>query len=139
MGLRVGDILFLYVQSLRNPKPKYCVLASLEPRPLLFLINSELTNYKQAQPDLMAGQLEIDAQNHSFLRYDSWLDCAESHFYDRERLGAEFEATPEILVGHLSDAMLARVVEVVRCSRVLPKRDITQILMALDPPAQSGP
>lgn len=46
MGLRAGDILHLYIQSLRNPKHKYCVLACIEPRPLLLLINSEVTEYK---------------------------------------------------------------------------------------------
>ncbi|MBW4053570.1 MAG: hypothetical protein HIU85_19335 [Proteobacteria bacterium] len=134
MGLLAGDILRLYVQSLRNPKHKYCVLACLEPRALLLLINSELTDYKQSQPDLMASQIEIDATSHSCLNYDSWLDCAESHYYDRDQLETEFGANRGIVVGHLSTTMQARVVDVVRRSRTLSKRDIERILGALAPP-----
>lgn len=132
MGGVSGDILHLYVQSLRNPKHKYCLLACIEPRPLLLLINSEVTEYKKSRPELMAGQLEIDCASHSFLRYDSWLDCTETHGYGREELDAECGADPKIIVGHISARLQTRVVEVVRRSVTLSKRDISRILAALD-------
>jgi hypothetical protein len=138
MGLRAGDILHLYVQSLRNPKHKYCVLGCIEPRPLLLLINSEVTEYKKGQPELMAGQLEIDAASHSCLQYDSWLDCTESHGYELEQLKAEYRDNPRVVVGHLSEVLQARVIEVVRRASTLSKRDIGRILTALAPPAPNG-
>lgn len=134
MALQTGDVVHVYVHSLRNPKHKYCVLVCIEPKPLLFLINSEVTEYKKTRPDLMAGQLEIDAAGHAFLSYDSWLDCTELHGYPLEQLEAECNKDPRIVVGRLSDALRARVIEVVKRSVTLSKRDIDRILAALPLP-----
>jgi hypothetical protein len=133
VALRTGDVVHVYVQSLRNPKHKFCVLACMEPKPLLFLINSEVTEYKKTRPDLMAGQLEIDAAGHAFLNYDSWLDCTELHGYPLDQLEAEYNKDPKIVVGRLSEVLTARVIEVVKRSVTLPKRDIARILAALAP------
>jgi len=134
MALRTGDVVHVYVQSLRNPKHKFCVLACMEPKPLLFLINSEVTEYKKTRPDLMAGQLEIDAAGHAFLNYDSWLDCTELHGYPLDQLEAEYHRDPKIVVGRLSEVMTASVIEVVKRSVTLPKRDIARIIAALPLP-----
>jgi hypothetical protein len=138
MALRTGDVVHVYVQSLRNPKHKYCVLACMEPKPLLFLINSELTEYKKTRPDLMAGQLEIDAAAHAFLNYDSWLDCTELHGYPLDQLQVEYCRDPRIVVGRLSEVLTMRVIEVVKRSMTLPKRDIARILAAFAPAGTSG-
>lgn len=132
MPLCAGAIVHVYVQSLRNPKHKYCVLACLEPRALLLLVNSEITEFKQQQPDLLAGQVEIDCASHACLRYDSWLDCTESHSYETQQLVREYDANAGIVVGRLSDLLRRRVIEVVRRSRTLSKRDIERILAALE-------
>lgn len=134
MALQTGDVVHMYVQSLRNPKHKYCVLVCVEPKPLLFLINSEVTEYKKTRPDLMAGQLEIDAAGHAFLNYDSWLDCTETHGCPLDQLEAEYDKDPGIVVGRLSAALTARVIEVVKRSVTLSKRDIERILAALPLP-----
>lgn len=134
MALRTGDVVHVYVQSLRNPKHKYCVLACMEPKPLLFLINSEVTEYKKTRPDLMVGQLEIDAASHAFLNYDSWIDCTELHGYPLGQLEAEYNRDPKIVVGRLSEVLSARVIEAVKRSVTLSKRDIARILAALPLP-----
>ncbi|MGB7603214.1 MAG: hypothetical protein WBM24_23125 [Candidatus Sulfotelmatobacter sp.] len=134
MALRTGDVVHVYVQSLRNPKHKYCVLVCIEPKPLFFLINSEITEYKKTRPDLMVGQLEIDAAGHAFLKYDSWLDCTELHGYPLDQLEAEYSKDQKVAVGRLSEVLRARVIEIVKRSITLPKRDIARILAALTPP-----
>ena len=134
MALQTGDVVHVYVQSLRNPKHKYCVLVCIEPKPLLFLINSEVTEYKKTRPDLIAGQLEIDAAGHAFLNYDSWLDCTETHGYPLDQLEAEYNKDPRMVIGRLSEALTARVIEAVKRSVTLSKRDIARILAALPLP-----
>jgi hypothetical protein len=134
MALRTGDVVHVYVQSLRNPKHKYCVLVCMEPKLLLFLINSEVTEYKKTRPDLMAAQLEIDAASHAFLNYDSWLDCTELHGYPLDQLMAEYNRDPKVVVGRLSESLTTRVIEVVQRSVTLPRRDISRILAALPIP-----
>jgi hypothetical protein len=108
----------------------------MEPKLLLFLINSEVTEYKKTRPDLMAGQLEIDAASHAFLNYDSWLDCTELHGYPLDQLTAEYNRDPKVVVGRLSESLTTRVIEVVQRSVTLPRRDISRILAALPIPGK---
>ena len=98
---------------------------------MLFLINTALTAFKQSRPDLMAGQLQITAAEHSCLRYDSWLDCAEPHGYDISKLTAAYEWDRGIVRGHISVQLRKQIIDVLETSRVIEKRKVAWLLAAL--------
>jgi hypothetical protein len=126
-----GDIVYVYVPSLQNPTEKYAVVACVEPRPLLLLISTELTEFKRIRPALRAEQIEVKVAEHSCLAYNSWLDCTEPHCYDG--LSAQCVECPATIVGHVSPALKAQLVVVVTRSTTLTQRNKTWILAAMDP------
>jgi hypothetical protein len=131
VALSAGDIVFLYVPSLKNPKEKFAVVACVQPRPILLLISTELTEFKQIRLALRAEQIVVKADDHPCLKYDSWLDCTEPHCYDE--LCTECDERPEIIVGHISPALRAEIVTVVTASKTLTRRNKASILAAINP------
>lgn len=129
MPLLPGDIVFVHVNSLQNPKEKFAVLACLDPQPMLLLISTELTGFKQNNPVLRAEQIVVDCKSHPCLRYDSWLDCTEPHSCGG--LLMLFEANPKVRVGHVSPGLRANIIEVVASSKTLSQRNIKRFLDAL--------
>lgn len=129
MPLVAGDIVYVYVSSLQNPKEKFAVLACVDPQPMLLLISTDLTSFKQDNQVLMAEQIVVDCASHPCLRYDSWLDCTEPHAC--HDLQAQYAVNPKLRVGHISAALRARIVEVVTASKTLPQRSIKRFLAAL--------
>lgn len=59
------------------PKPKYVVIACLNPNPYGFLINSEISQFIKARPTLLSSQVAIAAKRYGFLDHDSYINCAQ--------------------------------------------------------------
>lgn len=131
MVLKPGAIVYVHVPSIVPPATKFAVVGCLDPKPILFLINTALTAFKRSRTDLMAGQLEITRQEHPCLHYDSWLDCAEPHGYDREILSKACQRDRSVIRGHVSERLLAQIMATVEASRTIEKRKIGWVLAAL--------
>lgn len=73
-----GQIFYLFCEFTRpRPKPKFIVLACVNPRPLVLLINTNKSEMIRSDPDLESTQVCIRAADYSFLSYDSYIDCLE--------------------------------------------------------------
>ena len=129
--LSCGSIVYLHIPSITPPASKFAVIGCLEPKLILFLFNSELTEFKQSRPALMAGQLVVPVADHPCLRYDSWLDCAEPHGYSRDELNQCWIKDRSLVRGTVSPALRAQIVAVVQTSRTIPKKQIDMIVAAL--------
>ena len=55
MALQTRDVVHVYVQSLRNPKHKYCVLVCIEPKPLFFYYAIDLDRNRRARAKQRGG------------------------------------------------------------------------------------
>lgn len=73
-----GRILHLHCDFTIPPKSKFVVLVSVKPVVVLFVINSEISQWLQARPDLRDRQVTIRQQNHEYLKHDSFLNCTEA-------------------------------------------------------------
>jgi hypothetical protein len=129
--LDCGSIVYLHIPHITPPASKFAVIGCIDPKLILFLINSELTEFKQSKPDLMAGQLIVPVAEHPCLRYDSWLDCAEPHGYDRHALNVSWANDRGIKKGTISPVLRSQILSVVQTSRTIPKKQIDMILAAL--------
>ncbi|NEP57941.1 MAG: hypothetical protein F6K31_13115 [Symploca sp. SIO2G7] len=73
------DVFFLhncrYTQP--SPKNKLIVIAYIEPSPHGFLINSKINDYLKNNPRLLPCEALISSSQHSFLKYDSYVDCRD--------------------------------------------------------------
>lgn len=75
--LKPGQVIYLNCTFTNPPKPKYVVLACIEPKLLCFLINKRIHPFIEKKPHLKQSQILIPRDSHSFLDYDSFIDCKE--------------------------------------------------------------
>jgi len=79
-----------YVPSCRHtkptPKPKFVVIVYVNLSPHGFLINSIINNFILNRSYLLPCEAQILASQHSFLNYDSYVDCREIFMFDESEL-----------------------------------------------------
>ncbi len=76
--LQAGSVFYLSCEFTHPPKDKYivlvCPVATL-PRPLLFVINSDIHPLLYRNPHTRSCQLQLNAADYDFLDHDSYVDC----------------------------------------------------------------
>lgn len=109
MCVSLGDVLHLQCTLCDPPKPKFFVVAQVQPL-RMFLINSNLTEFQKRSNDHLAVCPGLLADDHpQFLTHDSFLCCDHlSHEYNYEQVAQKLQKQPEVLIGHLhADAKAA--------------------------------
>lgn len=131
-SLVAGRILHLHCNFTRPPKNKFAVLVSVAPTLLLFIINSQITEWLEARADLRDRQVTIRQQAHSYLQRDSFLNCTEAiqQITLQEIVGQLVED-----MSNIKDMVTTEEREAIRYAvtgcRTLSKKDIDGILGAL--------
>lgn len=134
-GVAPGQALRLYIPVLYgHPKEKYCVLACLEPKIRLLLINSEINEVILAQPEMSECHIPIDAESHPFLRQDSYIDCNDPVGHPDDELERQLKADPTRILGVISDDVCREIRRVIPLSPLLSSYDIEWMLEGLPDP-----
>lgn len=118
--LSVGQFVKLYCDWLS--KPKYFLVVGADDEPLLFFISTEKPWFCSGDPPppVDFDFLKLTKAEHSFLDYDSWLDCGDVcrkftwqsiEYQLRQNLGRH--------CGHISEATTAMVIDRVGASERL--------------------
>jgi len=68
-------ILRLFCQFTTPPKNKHMLLVCINPRPLLFMVNSQIHPYIRSKSYLKSCQVLLSVNQHFFLAHDSYADC----------------------------------------------------------------
>ena len=118
-----GQILHLYCGFTNPPKDKFLVVVQTEPLWLL-IINSVIHSFVQKNQTLLNCQVKIDCAAHTFLEYDSYIDC--SKIIDE----IEIDRVHQILTYHfhnskgkISDAVKTRIIEAVTNNPLLSSNE----------------
>jgi hypothetical protein len=70
-----------------QPKNKYVIIACFDDNiPMGFLINSKINEFIKKRADLMKCEVEILQQDHSFLSYNSYVDCRDIFAFSQSDL-----------------------------------------------------
>jgi hypothetical protein len=132
-GLEVGNVLHLFCRFTQPyPKEKFMVLVCREPKPLFLLINSKINKFIQSKPDLMAIQVLIDSTTHTFLDYDSYVDCTEPCSFDVQEIKEQIAADASRVKGNVSAEVMSEIIVAVKKSPMLPSRQLEWILGATE-------
>jgi len=133
-NLRVGSVVYTHCDFCTpDPKNKYLVVASLNPRCLVLVINSNINQYF-----ITTGQdkyhVPVPASDHTFLDHDSYTNCIDAK--------DSFEVTflqSEILnnynnfhKGWLTDACLKDVYNAVKEQKVMRRGHKREIIDSLE-------
>ena len=131
--LKPGCIFYLSCDFTTPPKDKYLVLACVEPRPLFFIINSEIHEYIKKRPYLLRCQIKIDAKRHGFLNHDSYISCADAidafHVKDIEQ---QVLKSMDRIKGMVSADTRKHILSAVRSAETISKAHKEWIIRALE-------
>jgi hypothetical protein len=68
-----------------QPKDKFVVIMCIDSDPCGFFVNSKINQYIYNNAYLLPCEVKLSSTYHSFLAYDSWLDCRDIYrFYQTE-------------------------------------------------------
>lgn len=134
-ALNPGSILHLFCEFITPPKHKFLVLGSVEPAPILFAINSKVSPYIVARQHLAQCQVMLYQSDHSFLKYDSFLDCTTAiRDFSLDDLLAQVVANFSNIKSRLTEADRAAVMKAVSRSMTLEERVKKVVLQSLARP-----
>ena len=127
-----GRILHLHCTFTAPPKNKFVVVVAVQPDPVLFVTNSQISTWLNARPDLRDRQVRILHGDHSYLNHDSFLNCTEAI----PHMGMK-EIEDQLLkdLGNIKDMITVRereaILYAVKECRTLTKKEIALIAAAL--------
>ena len=127
-----GRILHLHCNFTTPPKSKFVVLVSVQPVLMIFVANSNINAWLQARPDLRDRQVTLHQRNHSYLEYDSFLNCTEAiRQMDLEEIEHQLLEDMSNIKDTLTADERQAVLYAVKECRTLSKREINWITDAL--------
>ncbi len=132
--LAPGCILHLRCDFFDPPKNKFLVVGCIEPAPILFAINSRVSPYITARQHLTECQVMLYQSAHSFLKYDSFLDCTTAICdFSIDDLVDQLSQEFTNMKGRLKESDLQGVIQAVSRSVTLETRIKQQVLQSLRP------
>jgi len=129
--LTPGRVIHLFCGFTNPAKEKFLVLASVEPGPLCFLINSRITDYITKREYLAKCQVLINREHHSFLTHDSYIDCTQCHTVGMDEIYKQLERSVDRIKDTVTDEVKGQIVAAVKFSPTLSPRHKKAILSAL--------
>ena len=120
---QVGQVYKLFCTFTRPPKPKRLVLVSVEPSPLLLYINTNIPSIYVDKPILFDRQVLMPVTNHSFMEYDSHIDCTKVITeFSKEDIRRQVLYEMDRQLGTISDATRQDIIKEITRSRPLELR-----------------
>lgn len=128
-----GGVIYWDCDFTTPPKYKYLLIGCCEPELLVLMINSEINTFIQQRPELLACQVDIPAMDHSFLQWDSVVNCIDAK--DAINISALKEAVQlrynDVYKGRLQNYCIRNVIDAVNLSPTMTGRQKKWITTAL--------
>lgn len=129
--ISAGDVYHLWCNVCTPQKYKFFVVAYTEPKIRYFLINSKPTEFQLARPHLMESMVVLPASAHSFLKYDSYMNCTEVlGGATREEVQQACSTDPRAYLGRIAEPQKQVVKQLMVNSRLLTGKEKQAILAA---------
>ena len=126
-----GNVYYLYCTFTTPNKNKYLLLVCINPHPIFFTINSEINEFKLKSPDLKQCQVGIDAGQHNFLDYDSFIDCTRSIQIDFSEVENQLLPDMTRFKGKIVLEIHKQVIAAVKKSKTISRQDKELIIISL--------
>ncbi len=129
--INIGDVLYLRCGHCNPPKNKFFIIASLEPEPILLFINSRLNDFVNNNPNLKPCHVLIEQSEHTFLQYDSWVNCCAPCFeFSLENIEQDMQYGGKHC-GMLSNLAIDNILIGIKNSPTLEQKNKNRILASL--------
>jgi len=111
-NIDIGQSILIKIDNFNINYDKYIVLIGFDKDNIdcgAVVINSEINENLFPTNYLKSLHVEIDVQNHSFLEYNSFINCSEIKTYQKQQLIDFLKTNPERLVGNIGIDVLKKV------------------------------
>ena len=111
-NIHIGKAILIEIEDFELNYPKYILIVSKneEEHILAYVtINTEINENKFPTPYLKSLHVIIDKENHSFLEYDSYVNCSEIRVFNRQNVIDFLINNPHRAVGNVSEAVLRKI------------------------------
>lgn len=132
-NLRVGSVIYKFCDFTTPPKNKFMVVASIEPRLLVLMINSEINSF-YVHNGLDNFHVPISAIEHKFLTHDSFANCVEAHTaFDCSQIRQDvIDDYVNVFKGWLTDECLEAVYNAVKSNNILRAGHQKEIIASIE-------
>lgn len=130
-NLQPGQVLYLFCDFTSPPKEKYLILVCAEPKPLFFLINSEIHPYIKVRPELNQCQVSIKKNDHIFLDHDSYIDCIDVKELVLEEIESQLLIDMSRIKGIITQQVVDDIIKAVEAAKTIIPRHQKWILDSL--------
>lgn len=131
--LRVGAVIHKHCDFTTPPKDKFLVVASLEPRLLVLLINTKINQF-YVQQGLDQFHVPVPEAEHNFLTHDSYTNCVEAQTaFDCSQIRQEvIDNYTNVFKGWLTDDCLEAVYHAVKSNIMIRRGHQKEIISAIE-------
>lgn len=131
--LRVGAVIYKHCDFTTPPKDKFLVVASLEPRLLVLLINTKINQFYVHQ-GLEQFHVPVPEAEHNFLTHDSYTNCVEAQTaFDCSQIRQEvIDNYTNVFKGWLTDDCLEAVYHAVKSNIMIRRGHQKEIISAIE-------
>lgn len=95
---------------------KRFLVLSVDARTVTLVMNSEVSAFIKARPEMMKCQVSMDAASHGFMDYDSHIDCSRARDYATSDVVDQLINDPTLILGRVSAAVGNQVIAAIKAS-----------------------
>ena len=125
-NIDIGKALFIEIPEFQISHKKYWVIVSINtPRTFIagVVINTEINTNVAYNQYLQSQHILIKQCDHSFLDYDSYVDCSKLQKRPFQEVYNAIVENPKIVVGNVTDEMLRQIHLIVTCSNTISPKE----------------
>lgn len=131
--LAPGAVVKVEVHFSSKSKPKFVVIGTtVDGYYLGFYINSEIHPFIQSREGMNRCQVEIDAESHAFLSYDSYIACHEVARLKKEDVLTELVADMSKIQGVISVPIKEQVISAIKFAETIDNQTKEVLIDALN-------
>ncbi len=115
-----GTVLYLYCDDLKKNKYFLVLSFATSAAPVLFIINTELNEFKLKRPWLKMSQFKINKSDYNFLRHNSYINCSEiKWWFNKKKIRTQINDDEERNKGQLMPVHIKLILKIVHNSPTL--------------------
>jgi len=134
-NIQAGQIIRLYCKGNHLNKYKYFLVLSFPKsgEPILFIINSKLSNFIKSRLRIKAAQLRIHKNDYPFLKHDSYINCSEiKWWFTKEKIIEQLKRNKNNILGNIHSKHIKSILNIVHNSDLLKELEKELIFKSLN-------
>ncbi|BAR48154.1 hypothetical protein [Tannerella forsythia] len=123
-SIDIGKTLLIEIPQFNLSYAKYFIIVALTSTKVAgVVINTEINENVAYNEHIRSMHLPISQHSHTFLKYDSYVDCANLHKKPFDEIYNAIVKNPKIVVGNITDELLREIHHKITFSTTITRKD----------------